>query len=457
MPRAAVVGGGISGLAAAYEFHLAGWEVDVYEASDRWGGKIVTSPVGAEMVDSGPDAVLMRAPAGVGLCEELGLDAEFTHPIAPKPAYIYWDGTLHVLPTGTVLGVPVDLGVLDTSTLFSDTGRADAARDLALPPTRIDGDMSVGELSRTRLGAELTDRLIDPLIGGINASDIDRLSLRAAAPLLAKAVDQHGSLIKGMAALYPNIGAALGATRDGRDSAATPTSPVFFSLPGGVARIVQRLVEELPSERLHLGHPVDDLGASGVRDADAVVVATPAPVAAQILHGDADNNPASELLARIAYAGVSQATVTIPGQEPLDASGILFPRSGGTVLTASTWLSSKWPQYQRSDRALIRLTSGRYGDTRSAEMDDQTLVSTLLGELNEAVPLAAEPDAVRIQRWPNALPQYEPGHLDLVAEIRHAVGASRNGRLRVVGAAYDGIGIPACIDSGRTAARELMA
>ena len=359
-----------------------------------------------------------------------------------------------------MLGVPVDLGVLDTSTLFTDRGRADAARDLALPPTRIDGDMSVGELSRTRLGAELTDRLIDPLIGGINASDIDRLSLRAAAPLLAKAVDQHGSLIKGMAALYPNIGAALGATRDGRDSAAAPKSPVFFSLPGGVARIVQRLVEELPSERLHLGHPITDLGvidADGDGGADAVVVATPAPVAAQILRGDADNNVASELLARIAYAGVSQATVTIPGQEPLDASGILFPRSGGTVLTASTWLSSKWPQYQRPDRALIRLTSGRYGDTRSAEMDDQTLVSTLLGELNEAVPLVAEPDAVRIQRWPNALPQYEPGHLDLVAEIRHAVGASRNGRLRVVGAAFDGIGIPACIDSGRAAARELMA
>ncbi len=452
MPKAAVVGGGISGLAAAYEFHLAGWDVDVYEASGRWGGKIVTSPVGDEMVDSGPDAVLMRAPAGIGLCEELGLDTEFTHPIAPKPAYIYWDDALHVLPTGTVLGVPVDLGVLDTSTLFTDEGRAAAARDLTLPPTRIDGDMSVGELSRTRLGAELTDRLIDPLIGGINASDIDRLSLRAAAPLLAKAIDQHGSLIKGMAALYPNIGAALGATRDGRDSAAAPSSPVFFSLPGGVARIVQRLVEELPGQRLHLNHPITDLGAFD-GDADAIVVATPAPVTAKILISEG----AGELLARIPYAGVSQATVTIPGQEPLDASGILFPRSGGTVLTASTWLSSKWPQYKDPSRALIRLTSGRYGDTRSAEMDDQTLVAMLIGELNEAVPLVAEPDAVRIQRWPNALPQYEPGHLDLVAEIRDVVGASRNGRLRVVGAAYDGIGIPACIDSGRTAARELMA
>jgi len=451
MPKAAIVGGGIAGLSAAFEFRNAGWDVDVYETAGRWGGKIVTSAVGDEMVDSGPDAVLMRAPAGIELCRELGLDSEFTHPIAPKPAYIHWNGNLHVLPAGTVLGVPVDLAVLDQSGLFSDEGRAQAAQDLALPPTTIEGDISVGELCRTRLGDELTDRLIDPLIGGINASDIDHLSLRAAAPLLAKAIDDHGSLIKGMAALYPNIGATLGATRDGRDGAASAKTPVFFSLPGGVARIIQRLVDELPAEHLHLNHPVNHLSELPA-DVDGVVIATPAPVTARIL----GNDPINQLVGSISYAGVSQATVAIPGQEPLDASGILFPRSGGTVLTASTWLSSKWPQYQGGDRALIRLTSGRFGDNRSAEMDDQTLVATLLAELDGAVPLVAEPTAVRIQRWPMALPQYEPGHLDLVSEIRSSLTAN-SPRIQVAGASYDGIGIPACIDSGRTAARELMA
>lgn len=463
--RAVVVGGGIAGLSAAYEFHRAGWAVDVYEASGRWGGKILTSPVGdqpgAPLVDAGPDAVLMRAEAGRELVDQLGLTDEMTHPIAPKPAYLFVDGRLHVLPGGTVLGVPVDPVALDQTDLISDAGRERAARELTMPPSDLNEDVTIGALCRERLGDELTDRLIDPLVGGINASNIDRLSLQAAAPLLAQAMSEHGSLIRGLGKMYPEIGAALGGDRGDSDSLRshhrsrpTKRQPVFFSLAGGVGRIIERLVEELPLAGMHLDHPVDALAEiPDLATADAVVVATPARAAARIL---IDVPTAVAHLTGFPYATVSQATVVIPGQPPLDAAGILFPRVGGTMLTASTWLSSKWPHYETDAGALIRLTSGRYGDERTARMDDDTLAATLLGELDRAVPLVAEPSAVRIQRWPDALPQYEPGHLDRVAEVRADL-IRHHPRVRLAGAAYDGIGIPACIAGGRQAARELLA
>jgi oxygen-dependent protoporphyrinogen oxidase len=453
MARAVVVGGGITGLSAAYEFHRAGWQVDVLEATDRWGGKIWSSPVGDDIVDAGPDAILMRAEAGIGLVRELELDDELRHPIAPKPAYLFVDGHLHELPAGTVLGVPVDPSALDTTALISDAGKRRAAEDLSLPPVTVDGGVSIGELCRARLGDELTDRLIDPLVGGINASNIDELSVTAAAPILAEAMNEHGSLIGGLAAMYSRLGAALGADRP-EDDTTEAKAPVFFSLQHGIAHIVDRLVAVLPDDALHLNRPVSSMARIDAElDADAVVVTTPAPAAFDLL----GPIPVVErMVPHFTYAGVSQVTVAVPGQPPLDASGILFPRVGGTVLTAGTWFSSKWPHYERDGYSLIRMTSGRYGDHRAAEMDDETLVKTLLAELESAVPLVNRPSAVRVHRWPNALPQYPPWHRERVAELRHEL-ASSHPRIRLAGAAYDGIGIPACIDSGRRAARELMA
>ena len=208
--RAAIVGGGITGLAAAYEFTRSGWDVDVFEASERWGGKILSSPVGegtiAPRVDAGPDAILARAESAVGLVRELGLEDEMTHPIAPKPAYLFFDGKLHLLPAGTVLGVPVDPATLDDTELISPDGKQRVASEPTLPPMEVDGGTTIGELCRARLGDELTDRLIDPLVGGINASNIDHLSAEAAAPILVQAMKDYGSLIRGLAAMYPQLG-----------------------------------------------------------------------------------------------------------------------------------------------------------------------------------------------------------------------------------------------------------
>lgn len=455
MPSAAVIGGGIAGLCVAYDLHNAGWRVAVYEASERLGGKIWSSPVGDRIVDSGPDTFLARVPQGKQLCDELGLSDELVAPVSPVPAYFHRNGELCPIPTGTVLGVPTDLDALAASGAVSAAGVARAAKDLTLPTTDLYDhagvELSVGAYCRARLGDEVTERLIDPLIGGINASDIDRLSLRSGAPQLWNAANDHRSIIEGLRATRPAVGATLG-------SAGT-NEPVFLSLPGGLDRIITELASRLPEGSIRLNSPVENLAAVTVDGMapDQTIVATPATAAGRLV---APSSPtASDLLASIDYASVAQVTVELPAHavDPiLDASGILFPRVDGGVMTASTWFSTKWAHYAKPDHVLIRLTSGRFGDTRALDFDDDGLTAQLLGELGRLIDISAPPTATRVHRWMDAFPQYTPGHADRVDSIMEAL-TSDAPTVHVVGAAYRGIGIPACIEMGRSLARQLVA
>lgn len=455
MPSAAIIGGGISALCAAFDLHHAGWDIEVYEASDRFGGKIWSSPVGDRIVDSGPDTFLARVPQGKQLCDDLGLSAELVAPVSPVPAYFHRDGALCPIPTGTVLGVPTDLEALALSGAVSSDGVARAAKDLSLPITDLYDhagvELSVGAYCRARLGDEVTERLIDPLIGGINASDIDRLSLRSGAPQLWNAATQHRSIIEGLRATRPAVGATLG-------SAAT-NEPVFLSLPGGLDRIIAALVDRLPTRALHLNSPITDLAQATVNGSvpDHVIIGAPADVAARLTASKAPS--AAALLATIEYASVAQVTVELPADnvDPvLDASGILFPRVDGGVMTASTWFSTKWAHYAKPGHILIRLTSGRFGDERAFEFSDDELAVHLVSELGQLIDITAAPTATRVHRWISAFPQYTPGHADRVDAIFDAL-VTEAPNVHVVGAAYRGIGIPACIGSGRMLAAELTA
>lgn len=438
-----VIGGGIAGLSAAFDVARAGVDVVVLEADDRFGGKVWSSPVGDRMVDAGADTFLARVPHGTQLCADLGLADELTSPVAPVPAYLCRENELRPLPTGTILGVPTDFEELRSSGAVSEAAVQAAHAELDRPATELGTDISVGAYFRDRLGDELTDRLIDPLIGGINASDIDRLSLRSAAPQLAAVAEEHRSIIAGLRASRRSVGATLGSAGN---------APVFHGLPGGTARIVDRLVDELGPERLrpHTLATPDDL------DDSPVIVATPAPAAAQLL---AVVSPtASRLLAEIEYASVAQVTVELPrsGVDPvLDASGILFPRVDGKIITACTWFSTKWAHYQRPDTVLLRLTSGRFGDRRPFDLDDKTLTTMLLSELSSVIDISEAPLAVRVHRWVDALPQYVPGHGARVEAIEQALAVDAP-HIVLAGAAYRGIGIPATIHSGRSAASRLL-
>ncbi|HEV7887015.1 MAG TPA: protoporphyrinogen oxidase [Acidimicrobiales bacterium] len=428
--RVAVVGGGITGLAAAYEATKAGARVTVYEGGARLGGKILTTEFEGVPVDAGPDAFLARVPHAVELCRELGLAGELVAPAAGK-AFVWTGGRLRPLPEGLVLGVPTDLFGLARSGILSPAGVLRAGLDLVLPRTRFGDDPSVAEVVTARFGHEAADRLVEPLLGGIHAGRIDRLSLSASAPQLAAAAQRSRSLLLGLR------GTGAKGSLDG---------PVFFSLKGGMARLVEALAERLDDVRL--GQPVD-----GLPDADRVVVATPAPATARLLQ--AVSPEAGEELREIEHASVALVTLayeSFDGAGSGAGSGFLVPRVDGRLMTACSFGTNKWPHWSGPGRTVLRVSAGRAGDDRAMRMADDELVDGLHAELAEAVGVRSRPVAQRVSRWPDGFPQYAPGHAARVQRIEAAVARDLP-RVRLAGAALHGVGIPACIASGRAAVR----
>ena len=479
-----VVGGGIAGLSAAWALTSAepGIAVTVVESGDRLGGKVRTGEIGGRAVDLGPDAFLARRPEAVTLCHELGLGDELVAP-GDRRAYVWARGQLRALPAGLALGVPTHLGPLARSGILSPVGVGRVAVDLLGRPRRAgrdadaSADRAVGDITRRRLGRQVTERLVDPLVGGIHAGDTATLSAAAVYPALLEAAARGGSLMRALRASSapPAAGASPGGARpgDGRDA------PVFLTLRGGMSQLVERLVTALQArqvafrtgagadrlERLEppaaggsTPAPVGARGrwavhtATGVLTADAVVVATPAWAAADLLA--AVDAGVAAVLADIEYADVTLVTMRFPDaavERVLDGTGFLVPAAGGgRLVTACTWLTSKWPELRRPGDVLLRASVGRAGDGRAALLSDDDLVAGVLAELRPILGLREAPTATVVTRWARSFPQYAVGHLERVASLEAA--ATRLPALAMAGAALHGVGIPACIGSGRRAA-----
>ncbi|MCY4273714.1 MAG: protoporphyrinogen oxidase [bacterium] len=442
--KIAVVGAGITGLAAGHEAAEAGADVAVYEAADRAGGRIRTSELGGQPVDEGPDAFLARVPWAVELCRELGLDRDLVSP-AQRTAFVYSRGALRALPQPSVLGVPLDFDALAASEIVSPRGVNRARRETEMPGSPLLGDDSVGRLVRRRLGDEVADRLVDPLIGGINASRVDELSIRAAVPQLAQAASRGPSLVREL-------------RRVAASSPADPDAPVFYTLPGGLERLTDELSNRL-GHRLRLSSPVGDLGQL---DADKVIVTVPAH-AAQTLVAPLSAR-AADLLGTIDYASVALISLAFDAasvNHPMAGSGYLVPAVEGRTITACSWASSKWGHVGSSDTGssdtvVMRVSIGRHGDERPLTMSDRALLDAVREDLAFTMGIDAQPRATRISRWPRSLPQFRPGHLELVDEIEQSL-ASDAPWLQVTGAWARGLGIAACIHQGRQAARASVA
>ena len=437
--KVAVVGAGITGLAAGYEAAKAEAEVVVYEAAERAGGRILTSELAGQLVDEGPDAFLARVPWAVEMCRELGLEGELVSP-AQRAAFVYSQGALRALPQPNVLGVPLDFDALAASGIVSPDGVERARQEPDLTGSPLAEDDSVGGLVRRRLGDELADRLVDPLIGGINASSIDDLSVRAAVPQLAEAASRGSSLVQELRRLAAS-------------SRADPDAPVFFTLPDGLGRLVDELADRL-GDRLRLSSPAVDLGDL---DADRVIVTLPASAASALVAPV--SAAASKMLGSIDYASVVLVSLAFDAADvdhPMEGSGYLVPAVEGRTITACSWASSKWCHVGTPETVVLRVSAGRYGDDRALAMDDDALLGAVRADLSATMGLDAEPQAVRISRWERSLPQYRPGHLELVADIERAL-AQDAPWLQVTGAWARGLGVPACIHQGRQAAQASLA
>jgi protoporphyrinogen/coproporphyrinogen III oxidase len=442
--RIVVVGGGVAGLAAAHRAAQLGADVQVVEQSPSPGGKLrtVALPSGAP-VDSGAEAFAVRDPQtgepspAFELARELGLAGDLVRPEASRAA-VLGPGGLEPIPAGTLMGIPGD-----ASAEIAPADDPGPGGPLLAPGA----DVAVGELVRRRLGAEVVRRLVDPMLGGVYAGRADDLSLAATIPALAAACVEHPTL--------------TGAVRAVLAARPKDPSPLFSTLRGGLGSLIDALVARVGPDRVHAGRPVRELCRAGdgrwrltvgsTRDpenlvADAVVLAVPARPAERLL---AEVTPVD---LNLAYASVALVTVVLPEAALPGYSGFLVPAGGRIHIKAVTFLDRKWPHLRRPGRTLARLSLGRFGEEAVLQRPDGDLVETALADLADILGTPRRALESAVHRWGGALPQYAPGHPARVAAARAALPTG----LALAGAAYDGVGIPACVRSGRAAAEAVV-
>ncbi|HEY1486326.1 MAG TPA: protoporphyrinogen oxidase [Micromonosporaceae bacterium] len=459
--RVVVVGGGIAGLTAALDLHDrlgSSTEIVVVEGARYAGGKLRTGTIGGRQVETGAETFLARAaddPSGapseaVLLAHRLGLAEALRHP-ATTAAGILVEGELRAMPAGTLMGVPANASTLDGP--WGSADRPDA--DLGRPVLDRGQDRSVGALVRERVGDAVVDRLVDPLLGGVYAGRADDLSIATTMPGLAAACRQENTL--------------AGAVRAALSRRSTTPGPPFATIDGGLSRFVDTIVAALPAGSVRLGLPVRELAERGdgwrltigsTRDpeelnADAVVLAAPSRPAARLLA--AVSPEAATAVGALDYASIGLVTFVLPAGAldgtALDGrSGALVPAVEGHLIKAVTVFSTKWAE-QPDGAVLLRCSIGRYGDESALQHSDDELVALVAADLAMIVGRSLPvPIASSVTRWGGALPQYAPGHLDRVATARAAVPPT----VALAGAAYDGVGIPLCITSGRAAAARII-
>lgn len=468
--RVAVVGGGITGLAAAHALVHPGADgsdpvassVTVFEGQDRLGGKIRTSAfAGIDAVDEGPDAFLARLPWATGLARRVGLGDRLVSP-AKGSAAVWWNG-LQPIPEGLLLGLPTDVMKLARTKLLSWPGKVRAATEVVRPRTPLDDD-SIGGYVRARFGNQVHERLVDPLVGSIYAADTDRFSL-AAVPQLADLAGSGRSVL-------------IAARR--RPAPTAADGPVFYAPVGGLGELVEATAAAVTARggSVRVGQPCTTLQADltrgdGATDAgwrvdgepfDAVVLACPAAQAARLLAGHEAATP----LGRIEYADVVMVTLAVPAAawpERLHGlSGYLVPKPMQHLVTAASFGSQKWPHWRASDGAgsgagsgggraeqvILRISLGRDG-LPVMHLDDAALIAAAVTEVSSHIGVDLQPTDVRLTRWQRAFPQYRPHHARTIA----AIEATLPPTLVLAGASYHGIGIPTCVRSGEQAAARL--
>lgn len=443
---AVVIGGGISGLAAAWQLAAAGRDVLVLEAAPTVGGKLRVQSVADVAVDVGAEAMLARRPEGIDLIAECGLPT--IEPLTTTAA-VRAGGALHPIPARTVMGIPSDTEAARSSGALTEhaLGRIAAEPELdPLPP--LTDDLSVGALVRDRLGNEITDRLVEPLLGGVYAGRADRLSLQSTVPALFEALRAGGSLVEAAASI-----------------AARPSvpGPLFASVPGGLGTVPLALASAGRFE-VRTRVTVRSIRRDGARfvlgcgavpssydvRADEVVVAAPAAKTARLL-GELAPAAAAELdaidTASVAIVTLALRTRDLP-ETFLTGSGLLVGSREGLAVKGVTISSQKWP-LPTGDLTVLRASLGRIGEPQVLQRGDDDLVRLVRHELCDLLGVTAAPVDAIVTRWGGGLPQYGVGHAARIARVRAAVADVPG--LAVCGASFDGVGIPACIASARRA------
>jgi protoporphyrinogen/coproporphyrinogen III oxidase len=451
-----VIGGGIAGLSAAFELQKCGRRFVVLERAPRTGGVIISERVGRFVIDGGPDSLLTQKPEGIALCEELGIANRLVPTTPPRLAYIQREGRLHALPAHSVLGIPTRFGPFIRTSLFTWAGKVRMAAEMFVPARRDDGDESIGAFMRRRFGREAVDYLAEPLLAGIHAGDVERLSIRALFPRFVDTERTYGSLLRAFRR-QPQTAAS----RDG----------VFRSFPNGLTELVDALTNALPASSIRrettvrrisraadtgLGRWRADAIDGSTYSARAVIVTSPAYDTADLVR-DVDEDLA-RLCGEIPYASSATIALAFPRSavaHPLNGSGFVVPRVEGTGIMAASWLSSKWPHRAPEGEVLMRAFVGGARDPHALDGTDDDLVRVALTALRPLLGISGEPTLTRVYRFDRKSAQHDVGHLDRVSAIERRL-ATHPG-LFVTGSGFRGVGIPDCVADARATARKASA
>lgn len=465
--RVAILGGGITGLAAALRLEESGAAIDwrLLEASPRVGGVLETVRERDCLLELSADNFLTRDPWATDLCRRVGIEEELlpTDP-ARRRALVVSKGQIRRVPEGFVLMSPQKAWPILASPILSPLGKARLAAEGLVPTRRETTDESVAAFARRRLGREAFERLVQPLVAGIYTADPERLSMDATMAQFVRQEREYGSLTRAALSKRP---AANHATRAERKESGARYG-LFVAPRNGMQQLVDAIEAHLPSERIATGAGVHAIhrdadgawrlageGGEGRGVYDELIVTLPAAPAAQALR-TADGELA-DLLGQIEYAGCSVVCLSVAAGQiarPIDGFGFVVPQAEGRRLIAASFSSYKFPGRAPEGRVLIRAFVGGALQPELADLDDERLIAIVREELAQLVGLSGEADLQRVARWPRRMPQYHVGHLDLVDRIELR---ARELGVELAGAAYRGVGVPQCVHSGEQAAERVLA
>lgn len=463
--KVVVVGGGVSGLSAAFYtdklFREQGIHADItlLEKSDRLGGKIQTLRRDGFYIEKGADSFLARKMPIIHLARELGLEDELTatNPQAKK-TYILSRGRLHRMPPGLVLGIPTEVTPFIRTGLISPLGKIRAALDLILPKRESKEDESLGAFLKRRLGREVLEHIAEPLLAGIYAGDTYSLSLKSTFPQFHAVEQKYRSLIIGM------IEGKKSKSQDAELPGIARNS-MFLTFKQGLGTLIERLVEVLSDTKIHTNTGVIAIHKreNGYRvrldtgeelDADLIVLALPTRGVGQLLHDVPEVKP----LEQMPYVSVANVAMAFKQEDipfNLDGTGFVIPRKEGRSITACTWTSSKWLHTAPEGKVLLRLYVGRSGEESLVDASDEVLLVKIRKDLQELMNITAEPLFYEITRLRNSMPQYPVGHLDNVNRLRDRLASSKPGMF-LCGSGYHGVGVPDCVRQAKEAAQEML-
>lgn len=456
------VGGGITGLSAAYflQKEVSGKslpiEIKLIEASNRLGGVIQTLKKEGFVIERGPDSIVVSKKSGLKLIEEVGLKDKVVYNTAGK-SFIHVRGKLHTMPEGSYMGIPTRIIPFAIAGIFSPLGKLRAACDFILPKGKPQKDQSLGLFFRRRLGDEVVENLIEPLISGIYSGDIDDLSLMALFPNFYAMEQNYRSLVVGLKRTIPKQ-KKTGKKQPSRKG-------MFISLSTGLETLVEELEKQLDKSTIIKGTAVSKIEkiengyeltlANGDKEkADIVVVTTDHIQAQKMLGGYSFMNTFNNMPSN-SVANVSMAFPDSAIKEDIDGTGFIVSRNSDFRITACTWSHKKWPDSTPDGKVLLRAYVGKPDDQEVVNLSDEEIVNIVLRDLTKTMNITEKPEFSIVSRWIKAMPQYNVGHLEMIESVKNSINKELPGVI-LAGGSFEGVGIPSCIDQGENAVKKAL-